>query len=66
MATFSPSTKPASLKPRRNAATKLVRGSGEPAWRNPITGIVACCARAASGHVPAAPPSSVMNPRRFI
>src|SRR5262245_39987052 len=26
----------------------------------------ACCARAASGHVTAAPPSSVMNSRRFI
>jgi hypothetical protein len=25
-----------------------------------------CCARAASGHVAAAPPSSVMNSRRFI
>ena len=25
-----------------------------------------CCARAVSGHVIAAPPSSVMNSRRFI
>jgi hypothetical protein len=33
--------------------------------RNPITGIAACCARAASGHT-AAPPSSVMNVRRFM
>ena len=32
--------------------------------RKPITGI-ACCARAASGHVTAAPPSSAMNSRRF-
>jgi hypothetical protein len=31
---------------------------------NPIIGTVACCARAGSGHV-AAPPSSVMNSRRF-
>jgi hypothetical protein len=30
-----------------------------------MTGIVACCARAASGHTSAAPPSSVMNSRRF-
>jgi len=30
-----------------------------PFWRNPITGIAACCARAASGHSAAAPPSSV-------
>jgi hypothetical protein len=30
----------------------------------PITGIAPYCARAASGHA-AAPPSSVMNSRRF-
>jgi hypothetical protein len=36
--------------------------------RKPIRGIFAadCCARAASGHAAAAPPSSVMNERRFI
>ena len=32
----------------------------EAPFRYPITG-VACCARAASGHAAAAPPSSVMN-----
>src|SRR5262249_28464919 len=34
-----------------------------PAWglRKPITGIAGCCARAASGHATAAPPTSVMN-----
>src|SRR5262245_16562770 len=31
---------------------------------NPTTGIAGCCARAASGHA-VAPPSSVMNSRRF-
>src|SRR5215472_4981182 len=31
-----------------------------------MTGIAGCCARAASGHVAAAPPSSVMNSRRAI
>jgi hypothetical protein len=30
---------------------------GDLAWRNPITGIPACCARAASGHATAVPPS---------
>ena len=39
--------------------------SGDTAWRNPITGIAGCCARAASGHAAAAPPSSVMNSRRL-
>jgi hypothetical protein len=32
--------------------------------QSPTTGI-ACCARAVSGHAAAAPPSSVMNSRRF-
>src|SRR5262245_10449413 len=32
--------------------------------RNPITGIAACCERAASGHAAAAPPSVNMNSRR--
>src|SRR6266545_6265288 len=40
--------------------------SGDVGPRNPITGIVGCCARAASGHVAAVPPSSVMNSRRLI
>ena len=57
--------KPASLSPRRNAATRLARGSNEPPWRNPMTGIAGCCARAAIGHAAAAPLSSVMNSRRF-
>ena len=30
-----------------------------------MTGGAACCARAATGHVAAAPPSRVMNSRRF-
>jgi hypothetical protein len=43
----------------------------DPAVINPITGMAGCCARAASGHAlaaighAAAPPSSVMNWRRF-
>src|SRR6266851_6927805 len=37
---------------------------GDLGLRNPITGIAGCCARAASGHVAAAPPSSVMKSRR--
>ena len=39
---------------------------GERLLRNPITGIAGCCARAASGHAAAAPPSSVMNSRRLM
>jgi hypothetical protein len=37
--------------------------SGDVPPRNPITGIADCCARAATGHTAAAPPSSVMNLR---
>src|SRR6516164_4345000 len=39
--------------------------SSDVLFRNPTTGIAACCARAASGHT-AAPPTSVMNARRLI
>ena len=31
-----------------------------------MRGIAGCCARAASGHAAAAPPSSVMNSRRLV
>src|SRR5262245_24942936 len=37
----------------------------EAPLRYPITGIAPCSARAASGHAAPAPPSSVMNSRRF-
>ena len=40
--------------------------SGDAPLRNPITGIAGCCARAASGHATAAPPSSVTNSRRLM
>jgi len=33
--------------------------------RRPITGIAGCCARVASGHAAAAPPSNDMNSRRL-
>jgi hypothetical protein len=37
---------------------------GDAVPRNPIIGIAACCASAASGHAAAALPRSVMNARR--
>jgi hypothetical protein len=41
--------------------------AGERVLSSPITGIVACCAWATVDQVTApAPPSSVMNARRFI
>src|SRR5262249_28968742 len=42
-----------------------MRDSGSrPEERRATTGLEACCARAASGHAIAAPPSAVMNSRR--
>jgi hypothetical protein len=35
--------------------------SSDAGCSNPITGIAACCARAASGQATAPPPSSVMK-----
>jgi len=43
--------------------SRVVKPRGDPEFKYPIAG---CCARAASGHAAAAPPSSVMNSRRFI
>src|SRR5262245_19351727 len=54
------------VEPLRNAAARLALVSGELSMRNPITGVAVFCARAASGHAPAAPPSSDMNTRRLI
>jgi hypothetical protein len=61
---FWPSIKPASFRPLRNASTKRADPAADVFLMNPITGVPGCCARAASGHA-AAPPSSVMNSRRF-
>jgi hypothetical protein len=66
IATFLPSTSPASLSPLRNPARRLAFGSGEPECRKPMTGIVACCARATSGHATAPPATSVMKSRRLM
>jgi len=63
--TLWPSKKPASASPWRKPATKGAYPLGVSLLRNPITGIAVCCACTASGHA-AAPPSSVMNVRRFM
>src|SRR5262245_42016853 len=65
MATFWPSTNPASPKPRWNAPTKCAELAAAALRRNPITGIAGCWACATSGHVVAAPLKSVMTSRRF-
>src|SRR5207248_2412437 len=65
IATLRPSTNPASLSPRRNAATMFSRDADGVLRRNPTTGIDGCCPRAPSGHA-AALPSRAMNSRRLI
>src|SRR6476646_7757432 len=57
---FRPQNSGASLRLLRNAAIIGTYPCGVAPCRNPITGIAACCARAASGHA-APPPRSVMN-----
>src|SRR5262245_5663963 len=64
--TFWPSTVPVSLRPLRNAATLRALASADPSRINPITRIAGCCARAASGHATAAPPSVAKNFRRAM
>jgi hypothetical protein len=66
IATFWPSTYPVSPRLRRKTARFAAKESGEPALRYPTTGIVGCCARAASGHVAAALPSRVTKSRRLM
>jgi hypothetical protein len=48
-----------------NAAAWRAEPSSDRLLTKPTSGIAGCCARAASGHA-AAPPSSVMNSRRFM
>jgi hypothetical protein len=52
--------------PIQNVRSSVVaESSADRELKNPTTGIAGCCARAASGHAMIAPPSSVMNLRRF-
>jgi hypothetical protein len=44
----------------------LPAATAEACDRADVTRLCVCCARAASGHAAAAPPSSVMTSRRFI
>src|SRR5262249_47504078 len=66
IATFRPSTNPASVRPSRNAVTRCAEPAAAVLLRKPTTGTAGCCARAENGHPTAAPPSSVMNSRRPI
>src|SRR5262245_36749584 len=65
MATFLPSTKPASFRPCRKGSTIYAKPVAGVLLRNPTTGIADCCPRAASGQLAAAPPRSVMKSRRL-
>ncbi len=65
IAIVRPSIQPSSRNRCTKAATHWPWDEGVPATRNPMVGsLAACCARAASGHVAAAPPSVAKNFRR--
>ena len=66
IATVRPSIRPSSRSRPAKAAVHWLQPDGVLVLKNPMVGsFAACCARAVSGHA-AAPPSSVMNWRRFI
>ena len=63
--TVRPSIQPSSRSRCTKAATQSLAAERVVGPKNPMVGsFPACCARAASGHAAAAPPSSVMNSRR--
>ena len=64
IATVRPSIQPSSRSRSTNASVHEPQLDREPVPRKPIVGSFAgCCAPAVTGHVTAAPPSSVMNSR---
>src|SRR5262249_19837900 len=65
IATFWPSTYPASARPCRKTARFADWESDEPAFKYPIIGLRCACA-ASGDDAAAAPPSSVMKSRRLI
>src|SRR5262245_29976228 len=67
IARLRPSIQPSSRSRCTKAAVHGPQADAVVVPRNPMVGTFpACCARAASGHAAAAPPSSVMNARRFM
>ena len=51
--------------PERGQVPIVAGWSGDAVLRKPITGIAFCCARKASGHAVAAPPSRMISSRRL-
>src|SRR5262249_51483998 len=66
MATFCPSTNPASFRPCSNAAARCSEPAAVVLRRNPITGTADCCERAASGHATIVLLKSLMNSRLLM
>src|SRR6516225_6960948 len=66
MATFWPSTNPASFRPCSNAVARSSEPAAVVLRRNPITGTADRCARAASGHATTALLKSLVNSRRLM
>ena len=66
IATVWPSIQPSSLSRCTKASVLNFSATAVVAPKYPIVGSFGCCARAASGHTIATPPTSVMKSRRFI
>src|SRR5262249_18277094 len=67
MTTVRPSIQPSSRNRCTKAAIRWLSVGSVAAPKYPMVGSFAgCCARAASGHATAAPPTSVMNLRRLV
>ena len=67
IATLRPSFQPSSRSHSTNADTHGLASDSVLEPKNPIVGsFAACCARAASGQIAVAPPSSVINSRRLM
>src|SRR6516165_2763974 len=66
MATFWPSTNPASFRPCSNAAARCSEPAAVVLRRKPITGTADFCARAASGHATTVLLKNLMYSRRLM
>jgi hypothetical protein len=65
IATVRPSIQESSLRRRTKAAVHWLQTAGVVTPKNPMMGSLVGCADAPTGHAATAPPSSVMNARRF-
>src|SRR4051812_39331703 len=66
MARLRPSSYPAELSPRRNAASPTAESALPRLLRNPISGIPECCAYTPNGERPTLPAMKARKSRRLM